>query len=251
MTATGRAAGRALFGDGVRAGVAALRRSVRRAGVPRAFQARARASSWKPSCGRISSRSRATPGVPLYLVNARMSAALRARLRARPRAHATDACRAVGRRGADARPTRRGSPRWARRPPVVTGNLKFDAGAPDDGEALGREFRVRFGAARPVWVAASTRDGEEAMILDALAAHDAAARHADRHRPAPSAAIRRGGRAPAPARRSRSSAAAATRRCRRTSTSCSATRWARCPAISRPRTSRSSAAACCRWAGRT
>ena len=56
------------------------------------------------------------------------------------------------------------------RSPVVTGNLKFDASAPDGVDALGREFRVRFGTARPVWVAASTRDGEEAMLLDALAA---------------------------------------------------------------------------------
>ena len=29
---------------------------------------------------------------------------------------------------------------------------------------------MRFGETRPVWVAASTRDGEEALILDALAA---------------------------------------------------------------------------------
>ena len=37
------------------------------------------------------------------------------------------------------------------------------------------ELRARFGAARPVWVAASTRDGEEALLLDALAAARAAA----------------------------------------------------------------------------
>jgi 3-deoxy-D-manno-octulosonic-acid transferase len=30
---------------------------------------------------------------------------------------------------------------------------------------------VRFGDTRPVWLAASTREGEEALILDAIAAH--------------------------------------------------------------------------------
>jgi len=54
--------------------------------------------------------------------------------------------------------------------PVVTGNLKFDAAVADNGEALGRELKGRFGETRPTWVAASTRDGEEAMILDALSA---------------------------------------------------------------------------------
>jgi 3-deoxy-D-manno-octulosonic-acid transferase len=38
-----------------------------------------------------------------------------------------------------------------------------------EARTLGHELRIRFGATRPVWVAASTRDGEEALILDALA----------------------------------------------------------------------------------
>jgi 3-deoxy-D-manno-octulosonic-acid transferase len=37
-------------------------------------------------------------------------------------------------------------------------------------QTLGREFKVLFGAHRPVFVAASTRDGEEALIADALRA---------------------------------------------------------------------------------
>ena len=37
----------------------------------------------------------------------------------------------------------------------------------------GRAFRERFGAARPVWVAGSTREGEEALLLDAFAGSDA------------------------------------------------------------------------------
>ena len=52
---------------------------------------------------------------------------------------------------------------------VVTGNLKFDVEIADRMRQLGRELRERFGAARPVFLAASTRDGEEALILDALA----------------------------------------------------------------------------------
>src|SRR5439155_17565877 len=35
--------------------------------------------------------------------------------------------------------------------------------------SLGREFRARAGEGRPVWVAGSTREGEESLILDALA----------------------------------------------------------------------------------
>ena len=42
---------------------------------------------------------------------------------------------------------------------------------PTESEALGRELRVRFGDTRPVFLAAQTRDGEEALLLDALAQH--------------------------------------------------------------------------------
>jgi 3-deoxy-D-manno-octulosonic-acid transferase len=52
---------------------------------------------------------------------------------------------------------------------VVTGNLKFDAAADDEVRAPGLALREAFGAHRPVWVAASTREGEEALLLDALA----------------------------------------------------------------------------------
>ncbi len=50
----------------------------------------------------------------------------------------------------------------------VTGNLKFDF-APDEAQvARGRAWRRLLGEQR-VWLFASTRDGEEALILDALA----------------------------------------------------------------------------------
>ncbi len=49
----------------------------------------------------------------------------------------------------------------------VTGNLKFDFELPPETEARGRELRVALGAARPVWVAGSTHEGEEEQVLDA------------------------------------------------------------------------------------
>jgi 3-deoxy-D-manno-octulosonic-acid transferase len=52
---------------------------------------------------------------------------------------------------------------------VVLGNLKFDMATPPDIVARGRAWRTAIGA-RPVWVAASTREGEEALVLDAFAA---------------------------------------------------------------------------------
>jgi 3-deoxy-D-manno-octulosonic-acid transferase len=50
----------------------------------------------------------------------------------------------------------------------VTGNIKFDRVAPAEMLALGASLRGAFGAQRPVFLAASTRDGEETLILDAL-----------------------------------------------------------------------------------
>ena len=129
MTATGRAAGRALFGDGVAAGVAALRRAVRGARVPRALQAARGPHHGNRAVAESRRAARARPACPLYLVNARMSAAIRARLRSRSRpcrGRCSPRCRASRRRR---RPMRRDSPRSARPLAVVTGNLKFDAGA--------------------------------------------------------------------------------------------------------------------------
>jgi 3-deoxy-D-manno-octulosonic-acid transferase len=52
----------------------------------------------------------------------------------------------------------------------VIGNVKFDLEVPPEAEARGRELREVLGGGRPVWVAGSTRDGEEALLLDAFAA---------------------------------------------------------------------------------
>ncbi|WP_407278737.1 lipid IV(A) 3-deoxy-D-manno-octulosonic acid transferase [Aromatoleum evansii] len=52
---------------------------------------------------------------------------------------------------------------------AVTGNIKFDISPPDALITLGASFRERFGR-RPVLLAASTREGEETLILDAFRA---------------------------------------------------------------------------------
>lgn len=50
---------------------------------------------------------------------------------------------------------------------TVTGNIKFDIAPPQAMAALGRDFRSRIGERR-VLLAASTREGEEAPLLDAF-----------------------------------------------------------------------------------
>jgi 3-deoxy-D-manno-octulosonic-acid transferase len=52
---------------------------------------------------------------------------------------------------------------------TVAGNLKFDITPPSDQLALGAAWRARWGS-RPVLLAASTREGEEAAVLRAFAA---------------------------------------------------------------------------------
>ncbi len=51
---------------------------------------------------------------------------------------------------------------------VVTGNIKFDITPPDDTSARARFLRAQTGD-RPLLLGASTRDGEEALLLDAFA----------------------------------------------------------------------------------
>ena len=52
---------------------------------------------------------------------------------------------------------------------AVVGNLKFDMSVPDDAVERGRAFRAAAGADRPVWIAASTHEGEELIVLKAHA----------------------------------------------------------------------------------
>ena len=52
---------------------------------------------------------------------------------------------------------------------MVAGNLKFDVNPPADEAERGRYLRGLLGFNRPVFLAASTRDGEETLILEAVA----------------------------------------------------------------------------------
>jgi len=108
-------------------------------------------------------------GVPLALVNARLSErSLRKGTRwgvlIRPALRSL-AC-VVAQGAADAERLAR----LGRENTTVAGNLKFDVTPPEPALALGRAWRARL-AGRPVVLAASTRDGEEALLLDAWRAH--------------------------------------------------------------------------------
>ena len=50
---------------------------------------------------------------------------------------------------------------------IVTGNMKFDMPISDNAVALGATMRAQWGRQRPVWIAASTHEGEEAAVLEA------------------------------------------------------------------------------------
>lgn len=170
MTATGRAEGRALFGEGVVQAWLPY-------DVP--FAVRAFLRHFRPRAGMLVETElwpnlvalSAAAGVPLYLVNARLSERSAARYARIGRLARPMLARLAGVAAQTAAHAARfaalGAPA-----PVVTGNLKFDLEVPATALALGHELRLRFGLSRPVWVAASTRDGEEALILDALAARD-------------------------------------------------------------------------------
>jgi 3-deoxy-D-manno-octulosonic-acid transferase len=106
--------------------------------------------------------------VPVYLVNARMSEKS-ARGYRRIGRLTRDALSKLSGIGAQ---TDRDAQRLADLGAMdvsVTGNMKFDRIAPDEMLALGASLRNSFGPQRPVFLAASTREGEENVILDALA----------------------------------------------------------------------------------
>ena len=108
----------------------------------------------------------AARGTPLYLVNARLSEKSYARYRRYPRLTG-DALRGLACIAAQTEDdVRRFTALGARRVSVM-GSLKFDVVPPADMLALGKEWRARYGG-RPVLLAASTRAGEEELLLDAL-----------------------------------------------------------------------------------
>lgn len=109
----------------------------------------------------------ARTGVPLTLVNARLSQRSQdgyRRIAGLARQALGDLAAVAAQTPADAaRLTALGA-----REVKVFGNLKFDVAPAPEKLALGEAWRSALGD-RPVWLAASTRDGEEALILDALA----------------------------------------------------------------------------------
>ncbi len=105
--------------------------------------------------------------VPVALVNARLSERSLRRGR-RFGALMTDAAKALALVAAQtvddaARIRSLGAPRVE-----VTGSIKFDVVVPDAALQMGRWLRLRVGT-RPVLLCASTREGEEELILDACA----------------------------------------------------------------------------------
>jgi 3-deoxy-D-manno-octulosonic-acid transferase len=166
MTATGREAGRALFGD-----------RVMQAWLPYdiPFAVRAFLRHFEPCVGVLVETELwpnlvaqcARTRIPLFLVNARMSersAAGYARIAALSRTMLGSLAGVAAQTAADAqRLTDLGA-----REVTVTGNLKFDLAIPESMRVAGAELRARIGHDRLVWIAGSTRDGEEALIVDAL-----------------------------------------------------------------------------------
>jgi 3-deoxy-D-manno-octulosonic-acid transferase len=110
-------------------------------------------------------------GIPLLLLNARMSEKSE-RGYARFAGLTRDA---LARLSAVAAQTEEDAARLTElgaRNMSVMGNLKFDIEAPPAMLTLGRWLRMQFGAERKVFLAASTREGEEALLLDALPTAD-------------------------------------------------------------------------------
>jgi 3-deoxy-D-manno-octulosonic-acid transferase len=106
--------------------------------------------------------------VPVYLVNARMSEKS-ARGYRRSGRLARDALSQLSGIGAQADRDAQRLTDLGATDVRITGNIKFDRFAPAEMLALGATLRDAFGTQRPVFLAASTREGEETMILDALA----------------------------------------------------------------------------------
>jgi 3-deoxy-D-manno-octulosonic-acid transferase len=168
MTPTGRATSEEIFGD-----------RVERAWLPYdlGFAVRRFFAHFRPEIGIILEteiwprllEEAARARVPVVLANARLSersARRYAKVPALTRwAFRNLAGVAAQTEGDAARFATIGAPH-----PAVLGNVKFDLDVPASMVERGREFRELFGPSRSVWVAGSTREGEEALLLDAFAA---------------------------------------------------------------------------------
>ncbi len=166
MTPTGRATGEALFGD-----------RVERAWLPydMGFATRAFLAHFQPRLGivmetelwpRLLEEARRA-GVPVLLANARLSERSARRYARVP----TIARWALSSLEGIAAQTRQDAERFTAlgaHAVEVTGNVKFDLAIPAESTVRAARLRALFGAARPVWVAGSTREGEEALLIEAL-----------------------------------------------------------------------------------
>jgi 3-deoxy-D-manno-octulosonic-acid transferase len=167
MTPSGRATGEQLFGERVL-------RCYLPYDMPHAVRRFLKA--WRPSVGLVM-ETEVWPtlidecrraDVPLVLTNARMSE--RSYRRAAKFGNATRGvfggfARVLAQSPSDA--TRLSA--LGARNVVVLGNLKFDMNTPPELAARGHAWRAAIGT-RPVWVAASTREGEEELVLQAFGA---------------------------------------------------------------------------------
>ena len=167
MTATGRETGRALYGD-----------TVTQAWLPYdlPFAVAAFLEHFRPAAGFLLETelwpnliaAAAARRIAVYQVNARLSERSAAGYRRFAALTRPMLSRLAGVAAQSADDEARLAALGAART-VVTGNIKFDVTVPEGARALGAEFAQRFGQSRSVWVAASTREGEEAQLLDALA----------------------------------------------------------------------------------
>lgn len=105
--------------------------------------------------------------VPLLLMNARLSPKS-ARAYSRVRSLTRDGLHALTLIAAQTEDDALRLASLGHRAVPVMGNLKFDIVPPADQLALGAELRRQFGSNRPILLAASTREGEEALLLTAL-----------------------------------------------------------------------------------
>lgn len=166
LTATGREAGQKLCGD-----------RVEQAWLPWDTPAASRRflAHFRPLAGILleteiwpSLLEQATAqGLPVYLVNARLSeksAAGYRRLGGFARAVFASLAGVAAQSETDAaRLAALGAPA-----PVVTGNLKFDLAVPADAAARAQALRRGWASRSVVWVAGSTREGEEELLLQAM-----------------------------------------------------------------------------------
>ncbi|MDP2026816.1 lipid IV(A) 3-deoxy-D-manno-octulosonic acid transferase [Sulfuriferula sp.] len=165
-TPTGRATSEALFGD-----------SVLRAYLPYdyRFAVRRFVRHFNPALGLLM-ETEIWPnliaacqqrGVPVLLVNARLSvrSARRYRkLKALVRVSLGQLSGIAAQGDTDARRLQALGAKGVE----ITGNLKFDSTPPPEQMVLGKQLRETFGADRAVFLAASTREGEEALVLEAI-----------------------------------------------------------------------------------